>query len=213
MPLTRGSSLITFALDLEQAERIGARFGKMGKIPELGRACDIDIWARKSLNLIAMKKFFTKEVATKVQRHKTYFFAPLRLRGILIHISAILAVTLIAVSCKKNNSTSDIAIPAQNRTFRFELYTNQNFATNSSVINFSIFIKNAHKTLFDSSLAAIQIKDIPDFTHKIIIEKTVADNSDLAAGFRYEIPGVGISWHIDSSKAGNELKVIDYSFQ
>ena len=67
--------------------------------------------------------------------------------------------------------------------------------------------------LLDSSLASIQIKDIPDSLHKIVIEKTVADNADLAAGFRYEIPGVGISWHIDTSKAGNKLKVIDYDFQ
>ncbi len=61
----------------------------------------------------------------------------------------------------------------------------------------------------------MQIKDIPDAAHKIVIEKTVfgTGNSDLAAGFNYEIQNVGHSWYIDTSRAGNELKVIDYAFQ
>jgi len=38
-------------------------------------------------------------------------------------------------------------------------------------------------------------------------------NSDLAAGFHYEIQNVGHSGYTDTSKAGNGLKVIDYAFQ
>ena len=156
-----------------------------------------------------MKKIFNSEVATKKQRHQVSF-----LRGRFTQISAALFVTLIAISCRKNYSATGITTPATARTFRFQLYTNQDFSTNSSVINFSIFIKNGNqKKLFDSSLASMQIKDIPDSAHKIVIEKTVADNSDLAAGFLYEIENVGISWHIDTSKAGNVLKVVDYAFQ
>jgi hypothetical protein len=159
-----------------------------------------------------MKMSFISEDTKKTEGGKDFFFAPSRLRGISICASTILVVAMMVLSCRKDHSTSIITYP-QSRTIRFQLYTNNDFSTNTSTINFSIFIRNGSKTLFDSSLASIQIKDIPDSTHKIVIEKTVADNSDLGAGFRYEIPNVGISWHIDTSKAGNSLKVIDYAFQ
>jgi len=135
------------------------------------------------------------------------------MKKIIILFFATLLVVLTGISCKKDYSSHDTTNSAKSRTFRFQLYTDQDFSTNSSAINFSIFIKSGSATLFDSSLASMQIKDIPDNTHKIIIEKTVAGNADLAAGFRYEIPNVGISWHIDTSKAGNSFKVIDYAFQ
>jgi hypothetical protein len=38
------------------------------------------------------------------------------------------------------------------------------------------------------------------------------NNADLAAGFHYEIQNVGHSGYIDTSRAGNELKVVDYAF-
>jgi hypothetical protein len=61
----------------------------------------------------------------------------------------------------------------------------------------------------------MQIKDIPDSAHKIVVEKKVIgyDNTELTAGFIYEIENVGSSWHIDTSKAGNPLKIIDYNFR
>jgi hypothetical protein len=61
----------------------------------------------------------------------------------------------------------------------------------------------------------MQLKDIPDVAHKLVIEKTAPgnDDSDLAAGFHYEIQNVGHSGYIDTSKAGNNFKVIDYAFQ
>ena len=158
-----------------------------------------------------MKKIFVSTIATKAQGRRVFFFAPSRLRGKFIYAYVALILSIIGLSCKKDNSTPVIAY--QQRTIRFQLYTNQDFSTNTSIINFKVFIENGSKTLFDSSLASMQIKDIPDNAHKIIIEKTVADNSDLAAGFRYEIQNVGMSWHTDTSKAGNALKVIDYAFQ
>ena len=159
-----------------------------------------------------MKKIFVcQDIATKTQSRSGFALAPSRL-GMFYAFSALVAFAIIGLSCKKDYSTPGIAYP-QKRTIRFQLYTNQDFSSNTSFINFSIFIKNGNKTLFDTSLSSMQIKDIPDNAHKIVIEKTVADNSDLAAGFRYEIPNVGISWHIDTSKAGNEFKVVDYNFQ
>lgn len=105
--------------------------------------------------------------------------------------------------------------PAIERKIRFQLYTNQDFSADNSIIHFSIFIKDANRTLLDSALASMQIKDIPDAAHKLIVEKTVTGNynSDLTAGFRYEIENVGISAFIDTSKAGNTFKIIDYAFQ
>ncbi len=99
--------------------------------------------------------------------------------------------------------------------YRFQLYTNQDFSNDNAVIHFSIFIKNGSTVLLDSALATMQIKDIPDAAHKIVIEKSVTgyDNADLSAGFQYEIENVGFSWFTDTSKAGNSLKIIDYAFQ
>ena len=132
-------------------------------------------------------------------------------RFIRIVIAVFAVVTI--VSCKKYNSSTP-TYPTE-RKIRFQLYTNQDFSGETSVINFSIFIRNTRTTLFDSALVSMQIKDIPDAAHKLIIEKTVLtnDNSDLAAGFQYEIQNVGFSWYIDTSKAGNPFKVIDYAFQ
>jgi hypothetical protein len=118
-------------------------------------------------------------------------------------------------SCKKNHPATDRVDPALERTIRFQLYTNEDFSGDASVITFSIFIRNAHTTLFDSSFAAMEIKDIPGPDHKLVIEKTVSGNgdADLAAGFHYEIENVGHSGYIDTSKVGNAFKVIDYAFQ
>jgi len=129
-----------------------------------------------------------------------------------IRVLAALAVLFLVVSCRKYSS-GNITYPAAQRAIRFQLYTNQDFSGNTSVINFSIFIRDANRTLFDSSLASMRIEDIPDALNKLVVEKTVNDNSDLAAGFRYEIHDVGTSSYIDTSKAGNPLKIIDFSFQ
>jgi hypothetical protein len=132
----------------------------------------------------------------------------------ILFINVVILFSLILGSCKKTYPSTD-GDPGIERTIRFQLYTDKDFSGETSNIKFSIFIRNAHTTLFDSSLAPMQIKDIPDAGHKIVIEKTVPGNgtADLSAGFHYEIENVGHSGYIDTSKAGNALKVIDYSFQ
>jgi hypothetical protein len=131
----------------------------------------------------------------------------------LVRAFIVLIVVVTGGSCKKD--TVGNPYPFTDRKIRFQLYTNQDFSGNTSVIHFSIFIRTASGNLFDSSFAQMQIKDIPDSTHKIVIEKTVTGNynNDLAAGFNYEIQNVGSSWFIDTSKAGNTFKVIDFAFQ
>jgi hypothetical protein len=134
------------------------------------------------------------------------------------------ALSIIIASCKKDSSDVTPMPPEGGRTFRFVLYTNQDYSTDDHTIKFIVFIKKgsvyvydttAGNLLYDSAYAPIRIKDIPDPAHKIVVEKKIMgyDNDDLTAGFVYEIVNVGYSWHIDTSKAGNPLKVIDYNFQ
>jgi hypothetical protein len=132
-----------------------------------------------------------------------------------ICFTSVFALLIILESCKKTYPASDSIDPGIERTIRFQLYTNQDFSGETSIIRFSVFIRNARTTLFDSSLAVMRIKDIPDAAHKLVIEKTVSGNgnANLSAGFHYEIENVGYSGYVDTSKAGNALKVIDYAFQ
>ena len=143
---------------------------------------------------------------------------------IFFNICLLLTLCITIVSCKKDGSDVNPTPPAGGRTIRFVLYTDQDFSNDDHIIRFSVFIKKgsvyvfdttASNILYDSAFAPIHIKDIPDPAHKIVVEKKVFgyDDADLSAGFVYEIENVGNSWHIDTSSAGNPLKVIDYNFR
>lgn len=127
-------------------------------------------------------------------------------------ILAIFSVVL--GSCKKTYPSNNDD-PTVERTFRFQLYTDKDFSSETSIIKFSVFVRDTRRTFFDSSLAEMQLKDIPDASHKIIVEKTVliSGSKDLAAGFHYEIENVGHSGFTDTSRAGNTFKLIDFAFQ
>ena len=129
-------------------------------------------------------------------------------------VTVVALLVVIGQSCRKTYPSTGGETLASERKIRFQLYTDKDFSNENSVIKFSIFIRDAHTTLFDSSLAPMQLQDIPDAAHKIIIDKMVlgTNNADLAAGFHYEIQNVGHSGYIDTSRAGNELKVVDYAF-
>ena len=115
------------------------------------------------------------------------------------------------MSCTKEDSPSPTAPP---RKIRFVLYTEEDFSSDNN-ITFSLVIRNSTKTLFDSSLSVMKVKDIPKSANKLIFEKQVPndDGSVLTAGFYYTIENVGLSWYIDTCSAGQSLKVIDYSFK
>lgn len=121
----------------------------------------------------------------------------------------LILIVIVSGACKKQNDSQPP------RKFLFQLYTNKDFSTNEAKISFSVFIRSRNITLFDSALAPMKIKDIPDALHKISIEKSVWGHNyeDLAAGFRYKIEEVGESWYIDTSSARNPFKIIDYAFQ
>jgi hypothetical protein len=121
-------------------------------------------------------------------------------------------IFLSGTSCKKDPLPS---AQAPIRIIKYQLYTNIDFSGNNDTIKFSLFMRNRTRTLFDSALAPMKISEIPNATNKIIFEKIVPDNdgSELSVGFLYSIEGVGNSWYLDTVKAGETFKVIDYAFQ
>ena len=116
------------------------------------------------------------------------------------------------LSCSKKNTSTN---PDTVRTIRFVLYTEKDFSGDDDSITFSLLIKNHSGVLFDSALSPMKIKDIPDSTAKLVFDKKVPndDGSDLAAGFRYNIDGVGNSSYLDTCTAGEMFKVINFSFK
>jgi hypothetical protein len=128
------------------------------------------------------------------------------------HLIILPILLLIVVSCKKDQPNAKINPP---RKVRYELYTNEDFSDNQQNILFSIFMRNGQKTIFDSPLAKMKIKDIPESIHRIIIEKMVPDNdtSTLVVGFNYQIENVGSSWYLETFPAVDTFKVLRYPFR
>jgi hypothetical protein len=128
------------------------------------------------------------------------------------HFIVLPVLLLMVVSCKKDQPNVKTNPP---RKVRYELYTNENFSNDQENILFSVFMRNGQKTIFDSPLAAMKIKDIPDSNHRIIIEKLAPDNdtATLVVGFNYQIENVGSSWFLDTFSSGNTFKLLKYSFR
>jgi len=126
--------------------------------------------------------------------------------------SIIPVLLLIVASCKKDQPDAKTNPP---RKVRYELFTNEDFSDDQKNILFSIFMRNGQRTIFDSPLAAMKIKDIPDSNHRIIIEKLAPDNdtATLVVGFNYQIENVGSSWFLDTFPAGNTFKLLRYPFR
>jgi hypothetical protein len=102
------------------------------------------------------------------------------------------------------------------RKIRFQLYTDQDFSNNNGNINFTLFIeKPINMGLWDTMLPPMKLKDIPGNTNKLVIEKTIPGNQNglLRVGIRYTLDGVGNSDYLDSSYAGDTLKIVDYNFK
>lgn len=128
----------------------------------------------------------------------------------LFLILPVISVTTLS-SCKKTTPPSASAA----RTIQFNLYTQKDFSGITDDINFTLLIKEGPHILWDSALATMKIKDIPDSLHKLTFEKqvTASKDSTLVVGFLYEIVNVGQSWFLDTCQAGEKLKIVNYSFQ
>lgn len=124
--------------------------------------------------------------------------------AIAIFLCSILALT----ACKK--SAPDVPTTLS-RKVRYVLFTDQDFSNDDKKITFTLFIKKTNGLiLWDTVLAPIKVKDIPDKNHKLIIEKMVPhdDNSTLKIGFDYAIQDVGNSWFFDILNPGEDFKEI-----
>jgi len=128
------------------------------------------------------------------------------------HLATLSALLLFVVSCKKDKPDVKTNPP---RKVRYELFTNEDFSTDQKNILFSVFMRKGQKTIFDSPLSAMKIKDIPDSIHRIIIEKLAPDNdtATLIVGFNYQIENVGNSWFLDTFSSGNTFKLLRYPFR
>lgn len=134
------------------------------------------------------------------------------MKPFLIVPVTIFALFLLITSCTKKVEVVPVA--TLTRTVRFNLYTEQDFSTDNHNITFSLFIRNHTKTLLDSTIVTMKVKDIPKIGNKLVFEKKIVDDdSDLLAGFTYYIENVGYSWHLDTIAKGQNFKQIDYSFR
>jgi len=131
---------------------------------------------------------------------------------------------LFGTSCNKEitdtttHSTADLEKVDQtvHRRIQFCLFTDKDFSKDRHTIRFTVFIQNArNKTLWDSALAPMQVKNIPDSAHRIVIRKKVPGNNMalLRVGFRYSIQNVGSSSYIDTSAAGETFKIVNFNFR
>lgn len=132
----------------------------------------------------------------------------MKLRSIL----AMVAVMCLVFACTKDHGT------IKNKPVRkvhYELFTTENFSEDMHDIQFNLFMRDSRRTIFDSALAIMKVKDIPDSLHRLIFDKIVPGNNQdsLVVGFTYHLFDVGYSWYLDGFPKGDTLKVIKYSFK
>ena len=126
------------------------------------------------------------------------------------------SIILIGTSCKKESTEEMLNKRVTLRKVQFVLYTDKDFSSDNHTITFKASIKKSgNQVLWDSTLAPMKIKDIPNVAHKLIVEKTVPGNdpSLLKVGFYYSIKDVGNSWYLNAFNVGETFKVVDFNFQ
>ena len=131
-----------------------------------------------------------------------------------ISLGSLIVLVVCFSACKKNSNTvADVQVA---REVKFVFYTDKDFSGDNEDILFSVFIEDqSNNLIWDSAIAPMKVKEIPTQANSIVIDKTVQANlqSELRVGFRYTLPNVGDSWHIDTSSAGSVFKLVEYNFQ
>lgn len=135
-----------------------------------------------------------------------------------LSIISILCVStiLIGTSCKKQITYNASGSSKILRKVQFVLYTDKDFSSDNHTITFKVSIKKSgNQVLWDSTLAPMKIKDIPNLAHKLVIVKAVPGNdpSLLKVGFYYTIKDVGNSWYLNAFNVGETFKVVNFNFQ
>ena len=126
------------------------------------------------------------------------------------------SIILIGTSCKKQITDEGLEKRINLRKVEFLLYTDKDFSDDNHTVTFKVSIKKStNQILWDSALAPMKIKDIPDPAHKLIISKIVPGNdpSLLKVGFYYSIKDVGNSWYLNAFNVGETFKIVDFNFQ
>jgi len=127
-----------------------------------------------------------------------------------------LTATTLILSCKKEKPQP---VPGSStKTIKFVLYTNEDFSTDEDTIRFALTIRNnagtiKARSIFDTTLMLMKIKDIPGPANKIVISKTVPDDGTLLeAGFIY-YTRFGVGSRFDTVSTNEKVKVFEYPFQ
>ncbi|WP_431211572.1 hypothetical protein ACQ86N_38010 [Puia sp. P3] len=100
-------------------------------------------------------------------------------------------VALPFAACKKDHYN-----PPPPRTIQYQLYTDQDFSTDQHTITFRLTIHGRNNVVFDSALAPMLIRDVPNKAHQLVFQKLVPpgfDKDTLVVGFVYDIKDVGES--------------------
>ena len=128
----------------------------------------------------------------------------------------IVSVITIGTSCKKYTSDYTGINPNVPRLVQFLLFTRSELSNDNTAVTFTLSIKKpTGEVLWDSVLAPIKIKDIPDLDHPLFVEKYVPGNdpSLLKVGFFYTIDNVGNSSFTIPFEPGETLKKVGFNFQ
>ena len=139
----------------------------------------------------------------------------IKLKQLFIFSIFLASSTLTGTSCKKQ-TTDPKEDTTVLRKIQFSHYTNSDLSEDNNNISFTVLVEDLQNhVLWDSALAPMKIKDIPDLAHKLFIEKTVTDDGSqiLKVGFNYSIENVGYSWFYDTCSAGETFKKVDFNFQ
>ena len=133
----------------------------------------------------------------------------MRARSIL----AAIAVVCIIYSCTKDHNNTGNNKPI--RKVHYELFTTEDFSGDQHDIQFNLFMRDSRRTIFDSALAIIKVKDIPDSLQRWTFDKVVPGNNQdsLVVGFTYHLFDVGYSWYLLGFPIGDTLKKVIYSFK
>ena len=126
--------------------------------------------------------------------------------------SALVVAGLTFTACKKDHPTPHFSP----RTIHYQLHTDQDFSDDEHTITFRLHMHAGNNVVFDSALAPMLIKEIPDKAHQLIFDKLVPagfDRDTLVVGFVYEIKNVGVSWFLDTCAPGQARKIVDYNFR
>lgn len=130
-------------------------------------------------------------------------------------VSCLAGLLLLTGSCTKNDDNQYCMPDTPVRKVRYELFTDQDFSGLQELITFHVNMQLGDRAIFDSALAPMRVEDIPDSSHRIIIEKQVPDDvtETLAVGFTYAIDEVGNAVFREPFPAGDTLKIVRFSFR